>query len=163
MILVLMGVSGSGKSTVGTLLAERLHCVFADADDYHPAANKAKMAAGHALNDDDRQPWLERLNEVMRGWHEAGSNGVLACSALKDKYRVTLRQGMPEGTVQFVLLDLPKEEIAERLAARNHEFMNPRLLDSQFATLERPADAIIVKNDRPVEQVVDEILSKATK
>ncbi|WP_263409642.1 gluconokinase [Terriglobus tenax] len=163
MILVLMGVSGSGKSTVGTLLSERLHCVFADADDYHPAANKAKMAAGHALNDDDRQPWLERLNEVMRGWHEAGSNGVLACSALKDKYRVTLRQGMPEGTVQFVLLDLPKEAIAERLAARSHEFMNPGLLDSQLATLERPTDAIIVKNDRPVEQVVDEILSKATK
>ena len=79
MIVILMGVSGSGKTTIGTLLAERLHMAFADADDYHSAANKAKMAAGHPLNDDDRQPWLETLNSLLLKWFEAGKGGVLAC------------------------------------------------------------------------------------
>ena len=90
MIVVLMGVTGSGKSTIGALLAERTGAVFADADDYHPLANKEKMASGHPLNDDDRQPWLETLNGLMRGWLAAGKNGVLACSALKESYRATL-------------------------------------------------------------------------
>jgi gluconokinase len=123
MIVVLMGVSGSGKTTIGTLLAERTGTVFADADDYHPAANKAKMASGQPLNDDDRQPWLEVLNGLMQGWFKAGTGGVLACSALKEKYRTTLANGMPEGTVKFVLLDGSKELIAERLAARQHEYV----------------------------------------
>ena len=158
MILVLMGVSGSGKTTIGTLMAERTGAVFADADDYHPAANKAKMAAGHPLNDEDREPWLETLNKLMRGWFEAGKNGILACSALKEKYRATLASGMPEGTVHFVLLDGSKELIAERLAARHHEFMNSKLLDSQIATLECPKDALRIVNDRAPEEIVNEIL-----
>jgi gluconokinase len=132
MIVVLMGVSGSGKTTIGTALAERAGAVFADADDYHPLANKQKMAAGHPLNDEDRQPWLETLNRLMQGWLAEGKSGVLACSALKQKYRKTLAAGMPAGTVQFVLLDGSKELIAERLATRHHEYMNPNLLDSQF-------------------------------
>src|SRR5579875_2682123 len=136
MIVVLMGVSGSGKTTIGTLLAERTGATFADADDYHPLANKQKMAAGQPLNDDDRQPWLEELNRLLRGWKEEGKSGVLACSALKEKYRTTLSSGMPAGAVQFVLLDGSKEMIAERLQQRHHEYMNPKLLDSQFATLE---------------------------
>ena len=160
MILVLMGVSGSGKTTIGTAIAERLGCAFADADDYHPKANKEKMAAGHPLNDEDRQPWLEVLNKLMRGWHDSGANGVLACSALKDKYRKTLASGMPEGTVRFVLLDGAKELIAERLAARSHEYMNPKLLESQLATLEQPANAIRVVNDRAPEEIVEEILKQ---
>ena len=101
------------------------------------------MAAGHPLNDEDRQPWLETLNRLMRGWFEAGKGGVLACSALKEKYRETLAAGMPEGTVHFVLLDGSAEMIAARLALRKHEYMNPKLLESQFKTLEKPAGCVI--------------------
>jgi gluconokinase len=160
MIVVLMGVSGSGKTTIGTLLAARTGTVFADADDYHPAANKQKMAAGQPLNDADRQPWLETLNRLMRGWYAEGKGGVLACSALKESYRATLKAGLPEGAVHFVLLDASPELIAERLAVRKHEFMTPKLLASQFATLEPPADALRVLNDRPPEEVVDQILEQ---
>ena len=160
MIVVLMGVTGSGKTTIGELLAQRTGAVFADADDYHPAANKQKMAAGHPLNDEDRQPWLETLNKLMRGWYEAAQSGVLACSALKQKYRDTLASGLPHDALTFVWLDTPKEIIAERLAARHHEFMNPNLLQSQFDTLEPPADALRIVNDRAPKQVVESILEK---
>lgn len=161
MIVVLMGVSGSGKTTIGTLLAERLGVVFADADDYHPAANKEKMKSGQALNDEDRRPWLETLNRMMRGWLEAGKGGVLACSALKESYRQILSAGMPADTVRYVLLDGSKELITERLLKRQHEFMNPGLLASQMATLERPGgDSIQVVNDREPREVAEEILAK---
>lgn len=158
MIVVLMGVTGSGKTTIGTLLAERVGAIFADADDYHPEANKQKMAAGHALNDEDRQPWLETLNRLMRGWFDEGKNGVLACSALKSKYRVTLAAGMPKGAVSFVWLDAPRELLAERLAERRHEFMNPKLLESQLKTLEPPKNALRIVNDREPEEVVNQIV-----
>jgi gluconokinase len=162
MIVVLMGVSGSGKTTIGTLLSERMHTVFADADTYHSAANKAKMAAGHPLNDEDRQPWLETLNALLIGWFHAGKGGVLACSALKDAYRKTLVKGLPEIAFAFVLLDGSKELIAERLAERKNHYMNPGLLDSQFATLEPPADALRIVNDRAPEEVVNEIMKHLT-
>ena len=158
MIVVLMGVTGSGKSTIGTLLAERTGAVFADADDYHPAANKEKMAAGHPLNDEDRQPWLETLNRLMRGWFEAGKNGVLACSALKERYRATLAEGMPAGAVKFVWLDGSRDLISERLSERTHEFMNPKLLESQLETLEPPKDALRIVNDRSPKEIVSQIL-----
>lgn len=158
MIVVLMGVSGAGKTTIGVRLAERTGATFADADDYHPQANKDKMAAGYPLNDEDRQPWLETLNSLLRGWYASGSSGVLACSALKAKYRETLAAGMPEGVVKFVMLDGSKELIAERLAARHHEYMNPKLLDSQLATLEVPADALRLVNDKSPDEMVDQIL-----
>lgn len=160
MIVVLMGVSGSGKTTIGTLLAERAGAVFADADDFHPDANKAKMAAGHPLDDADREPWLQILNGVLRGWHDNGSKGVMACSALKVKYRETLADGMPGGAVTFCLLELSREMLEKRMAARHHEFMNPALLDSQLATLEAPEGALVVENDHAPAEVVDEILRR---
>ncbi|HMH14440.1 MAG TPA: gluconokinase [Edaphobacter sp.] len=158
MIVVLMGVTGSGKTTIGKLLAERTGAIFADADDYHPPANKQKMAAGHPLNDDDRQPWLETLNRLMRDWFETGKSGVLACSALKAKYRETLVEGMPDSAVLFVWLDGSRELLAERLSERHHEFMNPKLLESQLETLEPPKDALRIVNDRAPEEIVNQIL-----
>jgi len=163
MIVVLMGVSGAGKSTIGTLLAAKAGAVFADADDFHPKANKEKMAVGLPLNDRDRRPWLETLNGLLKGWASAGTSGVLACSALKESYRETLASGMPEGTVTFCLLELSREMLQRRLAERHHEFMNPNLLDTQLATLEEPKDAIVVKNDRAPDEVADEILEKVAK
>lgn len=159
-VFVVMGVSGSGKTTIGTLLAQRIGATFADADDYHSEANKAKMHAGTPLTDADRAPWLQTLNGVLRGWAEGGQRGVLACSALKASYRTTLGAGIAPSKLAFIFLDLSKEALQARLAARQHSYMNPALLDSQLATLEAPADAVRVVNDRTPTQVVGEILEK---
>lgn len=161
-IFVVMGVTGSGKTTIGKLLAERAGVVFADADDYHSEANKQKMAAGHPLTDADRQPWFVALNGLLLHWQGTGQGGVLACSALKASYRVTLTDGLPDGTARFILLDVPKEVLVSRLKARHHEFMNPDLLDSQIAILEAPSDehTLAVKNDRDPDAVVAEILAR---
>ena len=155
-----MGVSGSGKTTIGSLLAKRTGATFADADDYHPLANKQKMAAGHPLTDEDREPWLEILNRLLADWSAHGTSGVLACSALKSSYRDTLAAGLPAGVLYFVHLDGSKELFAARLAGRHHEFMNPHLLESQFQTLEVPEEGIRVVNDRTPDEVVDEIIGK---
>jgi carbohydrate kinase (thermoresistant glucokinase family) len=162
MILVLMGVSGSGKTTIGSLLAERMGLPFADADDYHTLAGKQKMAAGHPLTDEEREPWLQVLNGLLRKWEADGTGGVIACSALKKKYRVMLEAGIPESHIKLIFLDGPKNVIAGRLATRHHEYMNPVLLESQLATLEAPADAIHIVNNRPAGMVVDEILKDIT-
>ena len=159
MIVVMMGVSGSGKTLIGSMLATRLGISFADADDYHSAANKAKMAAGNALTDEDREPWLQRLNQLLMEWERDDASGVLACSALKEKYRKTLAAGIAANAIHFVWLDAPPAVIASRLEQRHHEYMNPNLLSSQLATLEPPADAVRVVNDETPEKVVEHILA----
>ena len=159
MIVILMGVSGSGKTTIGMCLAERVGWVFADADDYFPRSMKQKMAAGHPLTDEDRQPWLRLLNRLLRKWDREQTNGVLACSALKENYHDVLKSGIAT-PIEFVFLDGPKEMIQQRLEHRHHEYMNPKLLDSQLATLEPPDDAFRIVNDRPPEKIVDRILAK---
>jgi len=131
-LVVAMGVSGSGKSTVGAALAQRLRVPFADADDFHPPANIAKMTAGEALDDTDRHPWLEAIGEWLVAHQESG--GVMSCSALKRKYRDQLRGHAPG--VEFLHLHGSREVIARRQASRPGHFMPASLLDSQFATLE---------------------------
>jgi gluconokinase len=140
-IVVVMGVTGSGKTTVGRLLAAALGAEFIDADDHHPPANVAKMRAGTPLTDADREPWLERLNALLRERTARGASVVLACSALKAAYRDALLRELPDA--RLVYLRGSRELIGARLAARRGHYMNPALLDSQFAALEEPADAIV--------------------
>jgi gluconokinase len=162
MILVLMGVSGSGKTTIGKALAERTGLTFADADDYHSAASKQKMALGQPLTDEDRAPWLIKLNKLLQRWDQEARGGILACSALEEKYRRVLEEGIPASRIHFILLEASPELIAKRLATRKHEFMNASLLASQLAILQPPteANALWVVNDRPPDEVVEEILSQ---
>jgi gluconokinase len=136
MIIVVMGVSGSGKTTIGERLAQRLGYPFLDADEFHPPANVAKMAAGTPLTDNDRRPWLENLNAMLKSKDRA----VLACSALKRSYREILARDIPRCT--FVYLNGNLELIRSRLAERKHRYMPASLLESQFAALEPPQDAI---------------------
>jgi carbohydrate kinase (thermoresistant glucokinase family) len=157
---LIMGVSGSGKSTIGQALSARTGLPFFDADDYHPEANVAKMAAGQPLNDDDRQPWLETLAALLQKQTQNGEGAILACSALKASYRSTLEQGLPEKPL-FVYLQGSPELIAARIQARTGHFMPPALLASQFATLEEPRDALLVSIDQSIDQIVEDILAGA--
>jgi gluconokinase len=150
--LVVMGVSGSGKSTVGAALAQRLRVPFADADDFHPPANIAKMTAGHALDDQDRHPWLEAVGAWL-AQHPDG--GVMSCSALKRKYRDQLRHHAPH--LGFLQLEGTREVIARRQASRPGHFMPSSLLTSQFATLEPlepDEDGEVVDVDQSVDDIV---------
>lgn len=152
MVIILMGVSGSGKTTVGEQLASDVGWPFHEADDYHPPENKRKMHAGIPLTDEDRKPWLLALRRVIEQAVARGAGAVVTCSALKESYRELLAGGLPD--VRFVLLHGPRELIAERLAQRRGHFMNPELLDSQLATLEPPKDALVVDiRGTPEEQV----------
>jgi len=153
-----MGVSGSGKSTVGAALAGRLRVPFADADDFHPQANIDKMTAGHALNDDDRYPWLEKIGEWLS---EHADGGVMSCSALKRKYRDQLRRHHPQ--TRFLHLSGTPEVIGRRQATRPGHFMPASLLQSQFDTLE-PLDpdenGTAVDVDQSIDSIVDEYVSR---
>lgn len=151
--IVVMGVSGSGKSTVGAALAQRLRVPFADADDFHPAANIAKMTAGLALDDDDRHPWLEIIGDWLA--QRCASGGVMSCSALKRSYREQLRRHCPE--VRFLHLSGTPEVISRRQASRPGHFMPASLLASQFETLE-PLDADERGTTLDVDQSIDTII-----
>ncbi|MGY4712162.1 gluconokinase [Mycolicibacterium sp. CBM1] len=159
-LIVVMGVSGSGKSTVGAALAQRLRVPFADADDFHPPANIEKMTAGHALNDDDRGPWLEAIGDWLAA-HPDG--GVMSCSALKRAYRDQLRRHCP--AVTFLHLSGSADVIARRQASRPGHFMPASLLASQFDTLE-PLDAdeagISIDVDQSIDSIVDGYASRST-
>lgn len=158
-IIVLMGVSGSGKTTVGQALARRLDYPFYDGDDFHPPQNVAKMAAGQPLDDDDRAPWLARLHDLMAEHAAEDEPIVVACSALKKKYRRRLREDVPN--VVFVYLRGSADVIRARLQSRDDHYMQPDMLDSQFEALEapEPEEAIIVDVDGDVEALVDRIQS----
>jgi len=156
--LVVMGVSGSGKSTVADKLAERLGWAFEDGDRFHPASNVAKMSAGQPLTDEDRWPWLQAIAGEIDRVCEAGEHAVIACSALKRAYRDILVHGRND--VRIIFLNGTKNLIAGRLAARKGHFMPPGLLDSQFGTLEPPGadeNPVTVSIDASVEAIVDDI------
>ncbi len=159
MVIVLMGVSGSGKSTVGKALAAKLNWSFVEGDDYHPVANVEKMRAGRPLTDEDRKPWLAALRERMDLALSRGENIVLACSALKHAYQDYLEQHDP-AHVHYVYLEGAEELIQQRLAARAGHFMNPSLLHSQFETLEPPTDAIRIAVTSTPEEDVEVIRHK---
>ncbi len=160
MIAILMGVTGSGKTTVAKAVVAVTGWLFAEGDDYHSAGNIAKMAAGIPLTDEDREPWLRALHAVLVGWQRAGESGVMTCSALKQSYRDLLVEGMPPGAVSFVLLQVPLEVLKDRLAHRPNHFMNPALLTSQLQTLEEPKDALRIRADRPAVEVAEELVAR---
>jgi gluconokinase len=159
--LVVMGVSGSGKSTIAEALAKRIGWRCEDGDKFHPAANVAKMSAGHPLTDEDRWPWLKAIADEIDRLCGKDQPAVFACSALKRAYREVLVHGRDD--VRIVFLDGSQQLIAKRLAARKGHFMPPGLLDSQFRTLERPAPdegAVAVSVDGGVDDIVDDIIAK---
>ncbi len=156
--LIIMGVSGSGKSLIGGLLAAQLGGIFEDGDDFHPPANKAKMSTGTPLSDDDRWPWYATLRQRIEAMRHLTPIYVLACSALKPIYREKLRAHDSGTTLRFVLLDGTHDLIAARLTARKGHFMPPSLLESQLATLEPTPDLIRVSIDQTPEQIVADIL-----
>lgn len=160
-VLIVMGVSGSGKTTIGEALARRLGWPYQDADAYHPDSNVAKMRAGQPLTDQDRWPWLRAIAAEIDRIADRGDHVVFGCSALKRAYRDVLVHGRRD--VRIVYLDGSRELIARRLAGRKDHFMPAGLLDSQFATLEKPAAderAIIVAIDASVEAIVEAIIGR---
>lgn len=157
MIVVIFGVAGVGKTTVGKMLAEDCGWKFYDADDFHPAANIEKMHAGQPLGDKDRRPWLEQLRELIEQCVTQNENAVLACSALKKKYRDELRVNRD---VKFVFLRGERDRVIRQLKNRRGHYFDPRLLETQFADLEEPksiADAVTIELSGGARNVVDKI------
>jgi len=162
MVVVVMGVSGSGKTAVGEALAARLGWAFADADDFHPAANVEKMRGGVPLTDEDRTPWIRSLARAVGEWSGDGRDIVLACSALRRWHRGALRAAVRDGeSLRFVYLKGGYDEVDRRLRGRIGHFMPERLLKSQFDTLEEPdsSEAIVVGIGPPVAAIVDSIVA----
>jgi gluconokinase len=155
MIIILMGVAGCGKTTLGKQLALALHCPFYDADDFHSPESRLKMSRGEALTDQDRQPWLEELNRQMKKWEIQSPRTVLACSALKQKYRDLLSQN---SEVTWVYLRGDKAMIQERLEKRQGHYATAQLLDSQFASLEEPQNAIVLDISVSPERLIEALI-----
>ena len=158
MVIVLMGVSGSGKTTIGRALAKSLRWGFSDADDFHSAANVEKMKKGIPLTDEDRKPWLRSIRAAIEQWNRDEPGHVLACSALKGRYREILGRDDPE--VKFVYLQGSFDLISQRLKERKGHFFNPALLRSQFEALESPKDALVVDISKDPQEVVSAILEQ---
>jgi len=160
MVVVIFGVSGAGKTTIGELLAQELHWKFYDADDFHPQVNIDKMERGEPLTDEDRQPWLQSLREAITRSLAANENAVLACSALKRKYRELLRVN---ADVKFVFLHGSRARIADQLKQRRGHFIDPALLASQFADLEEPEsseDMLTIELKGEPDELVEQIRQK---
>jgi gluconokinase len=155
--IIVMGVSGSGKTTIASIVAERLGWVFIESDQFHSQAHVRKMASGIPLTDSDRQPWLESLHEVMTDFSKIGKPVVMACSALKEKYRQTLSANL--NNVRFVYLKGSYEIIWQRMKKRKH-FMKSEMLISQFEALEEPEDALVIDISQPLDSIISEILSQ---
>lgn len=165
MIIIIMGVCGAGKTTVGKAICKIIHREFIDADDYHSIENKEKMRKGIALTDSDRDPWLNSLNaelckRVSRGEIFRQSLVVLACSALKEKYRKLLVKTLPQQDVSWVYLKGDKALIQERAKNRLHAYMSIELLESQFGILEEPKEAVVIDIAKTVSEIVDEIIER---
>jgi carbohydrate kinase (thermoresistant glucokinase family) len=158
MVIVVLGPMGCGKTTIGTLLAEKLGWNFADADDYHPEVNKIKMGSGVPLNDSDREPWLAILKSLIDDHLHKDQGLVLACSALKEKYRDLL--GIDNNDVHSVFLKGSLPLLEERLKARSHEYMSNTLLQSQLDTLEEPQSGCVVDIDDSPEGICQKIIKK---
>lgn len=158
MVIVIMGVSGAGKTTVGSRLAAKLHWTFRDGDEFHPPTNVAKMASGTPLTDDDRWPWLEAIHAYLSQTLDSGESAIVACSALKEEYRRRLSDGLPG--VRFVHLSGTPELLAQRVAARKDHFMPPGLLGSQLAILEAPSDALVVDIAQSPDELTEEIIRR---
>jgi len=155
--IIVMGVSGCGKSSVGKALADSLGWDFYDADDFHPPENVAKMADGIPLDDSDRAPWLTSLHELISASLKADQPGVLACSALKERYRQQLTEG--NDGVQIVHLKGCYDLIWSRMEKRTDHYMKPDMLKSQFETLEEPSNALTIDISKPVDEIVREVTS----
>ncbi len=174
LVIIVMGVSGSGKSTVAQALAHALNLRYFDADNFHSDVNKAKMASGLALTDTDREPWLNSLSNAINQWQKEEQGAVLACSALKESYRKRLNAGhapipMTEhrqkhpnrpGAAKFVYLKASYDEIYRRMEQRQNHFMKADMLKSQFNTLEEPTDAIVVDATGSLEEIVAQVLEE---
>ena len=154
--VVVMGVSGAGKTRIAGMLAERTKGVFLDGDDFHPPENKAKMAAAIPLTDEDRWGWLDAIHGAMVSHVAEGHRVFVACSALRQAYRDRLSLGLPQ--IRFVFLEGSKDLILQRLRQRQDHFMPPVLLESQFRTLEEPKDALVVAADASADTIVDGVL-----